>query len=602
MTTPQNRMNRRDWLRNATGLLAALTVAPRSFGVPDTRPQGDSSQGGPRQQFWFLHSYEATGRYWRGLEKAGMIRPNTGVRLVNPPWGDDDRRFNSVARPGGALHAILAQRKCPFVIDRVAGGAPYHVYDFDPQIVAAYARMLGDRFLGGQVHETVCNTHNDWNRFPKANAKFDSAPIDPAELRSFFTWSSADKWLEYGTLDDYAGQSRPKTEPEWWAAIERNARRQGMRFGGHWVYAEGSGHGMLSWPAMYKFGASAGMAEVGVWASNQSPFTIASLRGAARAARKPWGVFFAVWGPGGCTSFIPEKDWSWQCQRASLDDSGWPIGPNLGASSALQRRIFFHAFMSGAHYLYEEWGAEGNLLNWEDGKLSSYGRVTRDLLDFTNAHPDVGEPYTPIALIVDAAIPPGKPELWNTICKGLYQYDAQMAELAKRPGSGEAEVACYGPCVVPELFDIVPADAPIDVLDRYPELINVSSSTSLPARAKSWPAEQLLNNIVASVNKLSPFARKRNLPMQINRRRADGAWIVACYNPWGATRGDVENTGSVLDDGCTISDTLVPALAVKSARILHAWPASCALEVRPDGLHITVGAGGTLVMEILPAS
>lgn len=40
-----------------------------------------------RRESCFLHSYEATGRYWRGLQKAGLMRPWCGVRLVHSPWG-----------------------------------------------------------------------------------------------------------------------------------------------------------------------------------------------------------------------------------------------------------------------------------------------------------------------------------------------------------------------------------------------------------------------------------------------------------------------------------------------------------------------------------
>ena len=48
--------------------------------------------------FSFLHSYETTGRYYDGLERAGLVRPFTGIRLVNTMWGDDTHRFNHTSR------------------------------------------------------------------------------------------------------------------------------------------------------------------------------------------------------------------------------------------------------------------------------------------------------------------------------------------------------------------------------------------------------------------------------------------------------------------------------------------------------------------------
>lgn len=340
------------------------------------------------------------------------------------------------------------------------------------------------------------------------------------------------------------------------------------------------------------------MAEVGVWASSQTQFAIASLRGAAKAAGKPWGVFFAPWGPGGCTSFIPDTDWSWQCPRKHLDDSGWPVGPNLGASTALQRRIFFHAYMAGARVLYEEWGAECNLTDWDAATLSSYGRVTRDLLDFTEQHPDVGQPYTPLALILDASVPPPDPKLWDAVRTGLFQYGPEDTTNAKRPGSGEAETVCYGPCRIPEVFDVVPSDAPADVLAQYRQRIYVGPSATAPAGADKFSDDQLLETIVAAAEKLSPFKRRTRMPMQINRRASDGAWIIAIYNPWGAKRGDVENVGSILEEGCAISDRLDSNAPIKSARILYAWPASSTMTIKGNGLDVVVGPGGTLIMEV----
>lgn len=595
-------INRRELLQRAAG--AALTAGT---GVPllrsssvlaDTDSAPADTPMRTRRSFSFLHTCEATGRYWKGITKAGLIRPTTGVRLVHSPFGDDNsRRFNTIARLGGELHAFIAARRCPFVIDRVAGGSPYHVYDFDQKLIAQYAALLGERFLGGQVHETVCNTHNDWGRLVKADKRFAAEPVKPDAIRSYFTWDSADRWLEYGTVDDYAGRVHPADERAWWREVERNARRQSARFGSHFCYAEGSHWGRLSWHIFYKWGAAFGLAEVGPWASTQSQFFIASLRGAAKAAGKPWGVFFAPWGPRGCTSFIPEADWSWNCPQKMLDASSWPVGPELGCSSAMQRRIFLHAYMSGAHTLHEEWGAEGNLTDWDAGTLSSYGRVTRDLLDFQEAVPDVGEPYTPIALVFDARIPPPDAANWDNIIKSLYQYGPNDNANASRKDNGLAEVACYAPCGIPELFDVLPSDAPEKVLSRYAEIIKVDSP---PASAPAAPgsAASVVKRLVAAADKLSPLTRSTHMPMQINRRATDNTWIIALYNPWGAVRGDVYGQGSLLDAGCTQRDVLRAKFTVKSARVLHAWSGGTGLQVNSDELQVVVAPGGTLIIEV----
>jgi hypothetical protein len=363
----------------------------------------------------------------------------------------------------------------------------------------------------------------------------------------------------------------------------------------------------MVWYAFYKFGASYSLGEMGPGSSTQSQFAVACLRGAAKAAGKPWGIFFAPWNPKGVTCFIPPKDQSWQ--------AGDPGNGTGGPSSALQRRIFFHTYLSGAHTLHEEWGCEGNLLDFDAGTISSYGKVTRDLLDFQEANPDVGEPYAPIALVQDASIPPADapanllwwdiPPVWAKLRERIHApAEADKAAEARTKSSAGLgadsvwESTCYSPAALPELFDVVPADASADVWRDYKAVIPVGAA-AVPPGAKACPPDEVYDRLAAAVRRLSPFERSTHLAMQINRRASDGAWIVGLYNPWGAVRGDVMNVGSVLDDGCAIRDVLRANFTVKSARVLHAWPSGSGASVKGNDIAVAVGPGGTLILEIL---
>lgn len=593
------RMTRRAFLEVASASAAIASTGLLTSRLAAQATESRAADLGPhRESFSFLHSYEATGRYWAALEKSGLLRPSNGIRLVNSPWGEDAYRFNTVARIGGPLHRILEQRKCCFVVDRVVGGSIYNPYKFDVSLVDHYAAMLGPKLLGGQVHETICNIHNDWGRFQAANAKFATQPVVPDEVRAYFESNDAAHKLEYGTLEEYAGRVHFNSPETLWNELRWAAKKESERFGSHFSYCEGSGWGELAWHAFYKFGAAYGLAEVGVWASNQSQFAIAGLRGAAKAAGKPWGVFFAPWGPKGCTSFIPVKDISWRCGEEFLTNTNWPAGPQFGFSSALQRRIFFHSYLSGAHTLHEEWGAEDNLLDWDEGKLSSYGKATKEFLDFQDAHPDVGVPYTPIALVLDASIPPAGAGPWGNLKQQLFQFGAADKANEARKNQGNAEMACYAPCALPELFDIVPSDAPASLWATYKEIIPVGTAP-VPAGAAACPPEQVYDRLAAAVARLSPLARSTHLSMQINHRPSDGAWIVGLYNPWGAWRGDVDGVGAVFDEGCAIQDTLRPTFAVKSVRAIYAWPSASSVSLNGNDIQTTVGAGGVLVLEIL---
>ena len=141
-------ITRRDFLRTtsaAAAMLGSHAITPCGSG----RWAAQAAEPAARvpltqcKSFCFLHSYEATGRYWRGLEKAGLLRPGNGVRLVNSPWGDDTRRFNAVARIGGPLQSIIRQRKCHFIVDRVVGGCSLSLYAFDAQLIEHYAVDVG---------------------------------------------------------------------------------------------------------------------------------------------------------------------------------------------------------------------------------------------------------------------------------------------------------------------------------------------------------------------------------------------------------------------------------------------------------------------------
>ena len=147
------------------------------------------------------------------------------------------------------------------------------------------------------------------------------------------------------------------------------------------------------------------------------------------------------------------------------------------------------------------------------------------------------------------------------------------------------------------MFDVVPADAPKEVWRDYKEVIPVGAA-AVPPGVKSCPPKEVYDRLAAAVQQFSPFERSTHLPMQINYRKSDGARIVGLYNPWGAVRGDVLGVGSILDDACTIRDTLRAKFTVKSARTLHAWPSGSAMSRKGNEIEVAVGPGGTLVLEV----
>ncbi|KXK36500.1 MAG: hypothetical protein UZ16_OP3001001473 [Candidatus Hinthialibacteria bacterium OLB16] len=107
-------------------------------------------------------------------------------------------------------------------------------------------------------------------------------------------------------------------------------------------------------------------------------------------------------------------------------------------------------------------------------------------------------------------------------------------------------------------------------------------------------------SVIQTVRERSPIECSGDLSIQINHRDADNAWIIGLYNPWGAERGDVYGTGSVLDPQSARHGVLRPKFEFSSAKVIHAWPEECKLEASEMHLEVTVGPGGTMILEIHP--
>ncbi|MFA5203127.1 MAG: hypothetical protein WC708_01870 [Lentisphaeria bacterium] len=545
--------------------------------------------------FSFLHSYETTGRYYDAIERAGLVRPFTGIRLVNTMWGDDTHRFNHTAAQDGALFRRLAGEKRPLVIDRLCGGAQFLAgYTYDRGLMAEYAALLGPRFLGFQIHETACNTDNDWQRFLTFSPEYRHRPVDRAVLdHPKFPRPLAFGALEY-EWDWYAGRSFPDSLEAMWRETDQLFQRKLAETANHGVYCEGSCYGELAWTHFYRNGAGWCMFEVGPWAGPDIQFGTAALRGAARAHGKPWGVFYAPWGPKGCTSMIPLEENSWCAPPAYFTtDPNWLPSPDHGPSSANQRHHFFHAYLAGANCLYEEWGAECNLRSWDEAELSSYGRVTREFLDFVEANPDCGQPHTPVALLLNAALcPPTDLKNLDATVRRWYParpidraWAAVRAAIFASTAPAPEETAGAAPTRLPDVYDIVPHDAPPTLLGQYAACLTIDEHTR---------AEAVIETILAH----APFAKDGDLPMQVNYRKTDGAWILAVYNPYGVRRGDVHHTGSILDPAQARHMRVVPNhFTVKAIRILHAHGTSSAATLAGNTLTFNLAPGGLVVAE-----
>jgi len=293
---------------------------------------------------------------------------------------------------------------------------------------------------------------------------------------------------------------------------------------------------------------------VGPWGSARAQLAFAEARGAADLRGTPWGVAFSPEGPTGRTCFS---------EAARADDAG----PHLGPSSALHRRVLVHAWMAGAGFVFDAAGPACLFAEPTATALTSYGRAVREFLTFVQRHPDLGQPWTPLALRVEDS---------------AARRDLEAALFPAIP-TGDAEAAVLAPAHAPETFDVLPPVATARQSGRYRAVLALRSGDGLRAveEARRW----------------CPFERETDGPLQVRWRSADATWVVAVHNPRGARRADPLGLGSALDPACVLHERLTPRFRVRSVRAIAAWPGGTRATLRRGAIECAVGPGGVLIVE-----
>lgn len=109
----------------------------------------------------FFHVYNEP--CFKGLEINGMINRDTGFKIQHAFSVPPEMQFNAYAAEGTPLFSLIKNGNYPFYVDRIAGGIQYYPYQFDKKLIHTYADLLGDWFLGFQLHENGSNRRfSDW--------------------------------------------------------------------------------------------------------------------------------------------------------------------------------------------------------------------------------------------------------------------------------------------------------------------------------------------------------------------------------------------------------------------------------------------------------
>ena len=468
----------------------------------------------------FFHVYNE--ECFEGLVKNGMLNQDSGFKVQNVFSVPRERQFHNIAAKGGKLHQMLKENRYPFYVDRIAGGITYFPYEFDKELLREYAELLGDWFLGVQLHESGSNRRcSDWQRLLKVTGS--KGPYDPEFLKKNLVRASSVtpdgevlQALSQDHSDVYAKMRYAETAAEYMEEMRDMFVRRMADVDGHILPCDSY---YLATKLQDELGMKSFMPEVGCQIMLMR-LEVALARGMARAGGKTWGTYYECWRPDPlvqpsgvcmpCYNLEPINEW-YLTQETHTDDFT-TYGENGGSSRLLQNRIYYYSLMSGADYISEEWGLNCSYTDMKEYALSAYGETKKAFIDDAVQFHGM-EAVTPFAIVLPKAY--SCVELTEALSR--YEPGTYRAEYMKAPLS-PAEQAYFGHVEdVLKLFfarngeiygneghvltnsrfgdvaDIIYEDASDEALKRYDYLIDATAEGEF-ARAKAGSGLRILES------------------------------------------------------------------------------------------------------------
>ena len=456
----------------------------------------------------FFHVYNE--EYFEGLVKNGLINKDSGFKIQHVFSMPDHLKFNELAKRGGKLHSYLKENNFPFYVDRIAGGVTYHEYAFDKELTREYLDMLGDWFLGFQLHESASNRNNDWRNLMRymngSEGPYDLEQLRRNSIRKKATTPNGTPLPGFaqGTPEEYAPMRRARTVGEFVEEIR-------AMYGKYMKATDGL---ILPCDSYYLFSNMQGklgmrtfMPEVGCQIG-QMRVAVATARGAARTFGRTWGTYYETWMESqdhkySMPCFNKEPGNEWYLSQEQHADDFTSYGEKGGSSRYLQKRIYYYSLMSGADYMAEEWGLNCSYNSMISFELSPYGLAKKDFIDFALKAGRITA-RVPFAIVLPSEYE--APEVLDIF--GKYRFGEHRSTYMLRDmNDTEAKYVNHAEDVLKlffgrdedcalgteghtitnsrfgDLFDIINEDAPEEVLRRYDALIDASCDSGF-AKAK----------------------------------------------------------------------------------------------------------------------
>ena len=356
----------------------------------------------------FFHVYNE--ECYKGLEKNGLLNKDTAFKIQNVFSVPRERQFNNIAAIGGELHRMIKENKIPFYADRIAGGITYYKYEYDKRLIHEYEDILGEWFLGFQLHESASNRKDcDWAYLLKtmgSKGPYDLAEMDK-KLKSTYAitpYGEVLHALSQGSIEEFSKLKFPETYEEFYGEIREMYKLRMAETNGNILPCDSY---YVTTKLQDELGMKSFMPEVGAQIPGMRE-QVAIARGIAKASGKTWGTYYECWGPAfnekgeiyvtmPCYNSDPINEWYLKQENHCDDFSNY--GTQGGSSRLLQNRIYYHALMSGADYFSEEWGLNCSYYDMKDFALSPYGETKKAFINDALKLQGV-EAETPFALVL----------------------------------------------------------------------------------------------------------------------------------------------------------------------------------------------------------
>ncbi len=563
--------------------------------------------------FRFIHTY--TEDSFPGLFEKGLWREGDGLKLMHKNYLPKERSFNEIAKVGGLLYNRIKELNCPFYIDRFQGGIPFpYSYNYDKNLLDEYKNMLGDKFLGFQMHEWVSNFESENKRVLEAENKWiaEHGSLDgfwEHYIEAVKTDSMA-LFVEAWSVEEWSKMSHPENTAEFMEYVYKLWKLRSEQTCCPMFPADS---GYLAPKIEIEMGAKILLPEVG-WQIEGTRVQIAYNRGMAKNAKIPWGVYYECWGfnqgspdkltiPYSLNTF--DNEWTENNLHMEVIERTHGNPENGGSSRSLQERMWVYSYFSGAEYMGEEYGVCNTFRNLTDFELSEYGLVKKKFLDFTQKYPNLGKTYTPIAIVLPAELPLYTFEaVENYLGYTLNEKDSALAEIIrtikktinklfyKKAQDYDwigRDAHCMQNTDYPDVFDIIHANMQ-ESFAEYDYIIDLTGDLDFAKNYTNIITVDELNDVLA---KLLPCRLTETLHTVFNR--TESGWFVFVANNNGVIRS--VDAGEYAQENSTVVSQIIS----KDNNKITKLEGSGELCFNGGNSQISLGAGQWLILEIQEA-